>query len=125
WRGSRLPRELTCLLLTWAYTVPVLLGLGMVTTFNAQITYTSKLSWIVATPLLLLATRIALRKLQQALRARGLNTRRVAVCGANTLGVQLARNLANSPELGLRVTGFYDDRPAERIGELPRDVASL
>jgi putative colanic acid biosynthesis UDP-glucose lipid carrier transferase len=125
WRGSRLPRELACLLLTWAYTVPVLLGLGMVTTFNAQISYTSKLSWVLCTPLVLVATRIALRRFQQYLRSRGFNTRRVAICGVNSLGIQLARNLHNSPEFGLRVTGFFDDRPRERVGSLPGDVAPV
>ena len=35
--------------------------------------------------------------------ARGFNTRKFAICGVNKLGVQLARNIQNSPELGLRV----------------------
>src|SRR5690606_26981054 len=47
---------------------------------------------------------------------------RVAVCGQNELGVQLAKNLASSPELGLRLQGFYDDRPVSRLAELPPGV---
>src|SRR5262245_18411814 len=34
WRGTRLRNELVCVFVTWAYTVPVLLGLGLVTQYN-------------------------------------------------------------------------------------------
>ncbi|MGI9457366.1 MAG: undecaprenyl-phosphate glucose phosphotransferase [Aeoliella sp.] len=119
WRGARLSRELACILLTWAYAVPVLLGLGMLTTYNARVTYATKLGWVIITPLALLSARIVLRKLQQQFRARGFNTRSVAICGVNDLGVQLARNLNSAPELGLRVAGFFDDRPADRTANIP------
>ncbi len=56
--------------------------------------------------------RIVLRKVQQRLRARGFNTRRYAVCGVNELGIQLARNIERSPEMGLRLAGFLR-RPAD------------
>ena len=122
WRGARLRRELACIVWTWGYAVPVLLGLGMLTTYNAQVTYVTKVSWILATPVALLAARAVLRKLQQQFRARGFNTKTVAICGVNELGVQLARNLNSSPELGLRVNSFFDDRPAERTTGIPTDL---
>jgi putative colanic acid biosynthesis UDP-glucose lipid carrier transferase len=56
------------------------------------------------------------------LRARGFNIRRYAICGVNELGIQLARNIERSPEMGLRLTGFYDDRPQDRTAELPNEV---
>jgi putative colanic acid biosynthesis UDP-glucose lipid carrier transferase len=65
-----------------------------------------------------------LRKVQQRLRARGLNTRRYAICGVNELGVQVARNIESSPEMGLRLAGFFDDRPADRTAELPKELGS-
>jgi putative colanic acid biosynthesis UDP-glucose lipid carrier transferase len=76
WRGSRLRREIACVLLTWAYAVPVLLGVGLLTQYNAQFSYTSKLVWIFTTPAAIAAARVVLRKIQQRLRARGFNTRR-------------------------------------------------
>lgn len=124
WRGSRIRRELACILLTWAYAVPVLLGLGLLTTYNATITYETKLLWLVATPIAILSGRVVLRKLQQQLRARGFNTKVVAICGVNDLGLQLARNLQRSPELGLRVAGFFDDRPRSRTTEIPDDLGT-
>ncbi len=122
WRGSRIRRELYCILITWAYAVPVLLGLGLLTTYNARVTYETKLGWIIVTPLVLAAGRMVLRSLQQQLRARGFNTKTVAICGVNDLGIQLARNLHGSPQLGLRVAGFYDDRPAVRTAQIPAQL---
>jgi putative colanic acid biosynthesis UDP-glucose lipid carrier transferase len=123
WRGSRLRREISCVFITWAYTVPALLGCGLVTQYNARFSYASKLVWIVATPLVMAVSRVLLRKIQQRLHARGFNTRSVAICGLNELGVQLGRNIATAPELGLRLAGFYDDRPRERTVDLPSEFA--
>lgn len=114
WRGTRLRRELACVLATWAYAAPVLLGLGMLTQYNGEFSYASKLIWIVTTPATMVTARIVLRKIQQRLRARGFNTRRYAICGVNELGIQLSRNIQTAPEMGLRLVGFYDDRPEER-----------
>ena len=63
--------------------------------------------------------RILLRMLLRNLRKRGLNTRRFAICGVNKLGVQLAQNILDSPELGLEFVGFFDDRPESRTVEIP------
>ncbi|MEM8864106.1 MAG: undecaprenyl-phosphate glucose phosphotransferase [Planctomycetota bacterium] len=122
WRGSRLGGEVTCITLTWAYTLAALLGIGLITTYNVRFSYTSKLIWILGVPLALASTRIIKRAVQRSLRKRGMNTRRVAICGANELGLQLARNLHNSPSFGLSVAGFFDDRPAERTAEVPAEL---
>src|SRR5690606_12277460 len=114
WRGTRLRREIVCVLTSWAYTAPVLLGIGMVTQYNAEFSYPSKVIWLVLTPATMTAARVVLRKIQQRLRARGFNTRRYAICGVNELGLQLARNIDSAPEMGLRLDGFYDDRPEQR-----------
>ena len=121
WRGTRLRNELVCVFVTWAYTVPVLLGLGLVTQYNAEFSYQTKMVWIFGTPVSWCAARIVMRKFQQRLRAQGFNSRTYAVCGVNELGIQLARNIETAPELGLRLAGFYDDRPAERTAELPAE----
>ncbi|MEX2171257.1 MAG: undecaprenyl-phosphate glucose phosphotransferase [Pirellulales bacterium] len=124
WRGTRLRRELGCILISWGYTASLLLGVGLVTTYNAQFSYASKLSFLIATPLLMMASRVVLRKVQQLLRAQGFNTRQYAVCGVNELGIQLARNVEQAPELGLRLAGFFDDRPAARTVSIPGPIGS-
>jgi putative colanic acid biosynthesis UDP-glucose lipid carrier transferase len=124
WRGSRLRREIACVLLTWSYSVPILLGAGLLTQYNAHFSYNSKLVWIFTTPAVIAAARVVMRKIQQRLRARGFNTRRYAICGLNELGIQVARNIESSPEMGLRLAGFFDDRPMERTAPLPREVGA-
>ena len=69
---------------------------------------------IFTTPAVIAAARLVMRKLQQRFRMRGFNTRRYAICGVNELGIQLAKNIEAAPEMGLRLTGFFDDRPKER-----------
>ncbi|HEY4235204.1 MAG TPA: undecaprenyl-phosphate glucose phosphotransferase [Lacipirellulaceae bacterium] len=122
WRGTRLRGELGCVLVTWAYTVPVLLGVGLLAQYNARFSYESKLAWIFATPVVMTAARFVLRKFQQRLRSHGFNTRTYAICGVNELGVQLARNIETAPEIGLRLAGFFDDRPETRTAELPESM---
>ena len=38
----------------------------------------------------------------------------LAIVGVTELGIQLAQNISVMPELGLRLAGYYDDRPPER-----------
>ncbi|TWT88287.1 UDP-glucose:undecaprenyl-phosphate glucose-1-phosphate transferase [Pseudobythopirellula maris] len=135
WRGARLRGELGALLLNWCYAAGLTLALGLVTGANARFAYESKIAWAVGAPALMLLLRFALRKGQRFLQARGVNTRRVAICGLNDLGVQLARNLAETPQYGLKTTGFYDDRngndrsetdgageTADRLSDLPEGL---
>jgi putative colanic acid biosynthesis UDP-glucose lipid carrier transferase len=73
---------------------------------------------------MLIVARVLARKFQYWLRGRGYNTRGFAVCGVNDLGIALARNIEYSPEMGLKLTGFYDDRPDDRTSELPPDLGA-
>jgi putative colanic acid biosynthesis UDP-glucose lipid carrier transferase len=91
------------------------LGLGMLTQYNAPYTYESKLIWLVATPLAIASVRVGFRLFLRMMRKRGFNIRRFAICGINQLGLQLAHNIEQTPELGLKLVGFYDDRPESRI----------
>jgi len=114
WRGSRLTTELWCVLINWVYTAPAVLGIGLLTQFNAEYSYNTKLVWLTLTPAAMASGRILLRLALKSLRRRGLNTRTFAICGMNQLGLQLAQNIQESPELGLSFAGFFDDRPTSR-----------
>lgn len=54
-------------------------------------------------------SRVIVRTTLKGLRKRGYNQRNVVVVGAGPLGVDLVNNIIQSPELGLNVSGFYDD----------------
>jgi putative colanic acid biosynthesis UDP-glucose lipid carrier transferase len=60
-----------------------------------------------------------LRMFQRELWLRGLNTKPCAIVGVTELGIQLGENIVQAPELGLKLAGFYDDRPPERGPKLP------
>ncbi|MCA9261649.1 MAG: exopolysaccharide biosynthesis polyprenyl glycosylphosphotransferase, partial [Planctomycetales bacterium] len=114
WRGAQVSMELWCVLTTWMVTAPATLGLGLLTRYNASLSYSTKTVWLFLTPLAMVSGRVALRMALRSLRRRGFNRRRAALCGVNPLGVHLADKIRNSPELGLEFVGFFDDRPEER-----------
>ncbi len=71
---------------------------------------------------MLVVNRGVIRWIQRMLRQKGLNTRRYAIVGVNELGFQLAQNIRECEELGLRFVGFYDDRPTDRVAAIPRGL---
>ena len=121
WRGARLSMELWCVLINWIYTAPTVLGIGLITQFSGAFSYDTKLIWLALTPIVMGAGRVVLRLMLRVLRRRGLNTRRFAICGVNQLGVQLAKNIEDSPELGMSLVGFFDDRPEHRINDVDEE----
>ena len=44
------------------------------------------------------------------------------VVGVNPLGHQLVKNISNSPELGLKFMGFYEDRDESRTTSVPAEM---
>lgn len=122
WRGIPGEKELVCVLGTWALTVAALLVVGFLTRYTFLVPRSLMLVWTLATPAFTVLVRTSLRWTFRSLRAQGLNQQSFAIVGVTPLGMQLARNIEATPELGLRLVGFYDDRPAERIPELPQEV---
>lgn len=124
WRGVSLYREIAAAEITWAYSVAALLAIDFLTRYTDLLPRVGLILAGASVGALLAASRMAVRFLQRSLRAHGYNMRQFAIVGVNELGIRLARNLECSPELGLQLVGFYDDRPAHRTSELPDDVGS-
>lgn len=128
WHGVSGDRELLCTGVTWAGAVPVLVAsvfvLGQLDALTAEMTRSGLLGWFVLAPLTMAIVRAAMRLLQHVLRAKGYNVRGFAIVGINDLGFELARKIECSPQLGLKLIGFYDDRPTERLPKLPDDVGA-
>jgi putative colanic acid biosynthesis UDP-glucose lipid carrier transferase len=51
------------------------------------------------------------------MRARGYNSRIAAIVGLNASAVRMRDEIVGSPDLGIRFTGFYDDRCVQRLLE--------
>jgi len=123
WHGASARRQLGCLLWTWGLALVTLLVVGFLARSAGSFSRLTLLVWATFVPAILSLIRAATGLLQRTLRARGINTRRYAVVGANTLAFDLAQNIEQSPELGLRLVGFYDDRPPQRTPDFPGDPA--
>ena len=124
WRGVSAHREAVSTLMCWGCTLATLLLLGFLSRHTAVFSRISILTWFAVTPVLMLASRIGTRWVQQTLRRLGYNTRSFAIVGVNELAFQLARNIEASPEMGLQLAGFFDDRPDGRNPEIPENLAT-
>jgi putative colanic acid biosynthesis UDP-glucose lipid carrier transferase len=75
--------------------------------------------WLLSTAMFMVLGHGVMKSLQRSFWLRGVNTKPCAIVGVTDLGIQLARNIDATPELGLKLAGYYDDRPPERNPQLP------
>jgi putative colanic acid biosynthesis UDP-glucose lipid carrier transferase len=125
WAGSTAEREIGCSLLTFGLTLLVLITIGHFSKSTTELDRSALLMWLAVTPLTSIGGRIVFRLARQFAVRSGWFSRKCAIIGVNDLGVQLARNIFNSSELGLSLYGFYDDRPPERTVQIPQGVEPL
>ncbi|MFO7907102.1 MAG: undecaprenyl-phosphate glucose phosphotransferase [Planctomycetota bacterium] len=119
WRGAGLEREIICCLSSWCFAFIALLLMGYATSLPDQVARTTVALWFVTTAVLTTSNRTLIRAIQRALRTHGLNCHKYAIVGVTELAFQLVKNIDNSPEMGLSLHGFYDDRPAARTPRVP------
>ena len=128
WHGVSAEREVACAALTWCLAVPILVAIGFLTgklgNGHEALARGVLLRWFLLAPAAIAAGRIAYRMALRGLRKHGWNTRGFAIVGANDLGFQLARNIEGSPQMGLNLVGFFDDRPPARRATIPGDVGT-
>ena len=132
WRAEPVKSEFTRVWFCWAFVVPLLLMLAFITKTSENYSRVIMLTWFALAPALVATSRVVFRIILQEVRARGFNTRIVAIAGASPLGEELARSIHRSPWMGMRLTGFYDDRhiactrsirPRAVMGDLDKLVA--
>ncbi len=126
WQGVSLAREVGCAFGCWTLALGLSVGVAFALPWFGEaaprISLAALASWFAATAGLFAAVRVGLRAAQRYLRAKGFHVRGFAILGVNELGFQLARNIENTPHLGLKLVGFFDDRPANRIPNVPVEV---
>ena len=110
WRGVNFRSEIFRLSMVWGATVLSILSLGYITKTSSDYSRFIVLLWFFATPFLMILWRGLLRLVLRYFRSQGYNSRSVAIVGAGDLGVRIAKVVKESPWLGLRFHGFYDDR---------------
>ncbi len=120
WRTYPIAELLTTTVLSWVMVVVSLLAVAYLTKVSESYSRVATGSWFVLTPILLCALRICLYLAIFHARNLGYNRRRAIIIGTTESGIQLAKEFERSPNLGIDLVGFFDDRDPARI-----DVDSL
>jgi putative colanic acid biosynthesis UDP-glucose lipid carrier transferase len=123
WQGVAFEREIVCATATWLISFLLIGSLGQFAQSTTEIVGASLLLWFFASVIFSLSGRMFTRWIRRWRTDHGINTRNYAVVGINGLGIQLARNIDATPDLSLKLMGFYDDRPDDRTEALPSDVS--
>jgi putative colanic acid biosynthesis UDP-glucose lipid carrier transferase len=105
----------------WFAVVGLLLLLGWASHTLAVFVERALLAWALATPAALFAAHRALPIWLPRLMSADSLRKTAVIAGANELGRRLAARLAGDALLGVRVAGFFDDRGASRLRDLPAE----
>ena len=122
WHGVPFAREAGCTLVAWIGTLVLLASLGQFTAYSTELSSSGLLFWFVCAPVLSLSARVARRWYNRMMNAAGINTRSFAVVGINDLGIQVVQSINETPDLGLKFKGYFDDRPESRRSALPEKL---
>ena len=110
WRGANPVGLVRRVFLSWIVVIAILSVMGYVTKTSVFFSRKVVLTWMAVAPAALVALRLQLFLGLRWLRQQGRNTRCVVIAGAGDLGRRLAWNMVDTPWLGLRLSGFFDDR---------------
>lgn len=109
WRNGKLLAYIRDTLVGWGVIIAILLFLGYATKLSYQYSQQVILAWFIVTPLVLIASHLAVGKIASSLRRDG-GARSVVIVGTNETGRSLAKRILEYPYLLMEVRGYFDDR---------------
>ncbi len=113
WRGHSMRNLAARLSVAWIVTV-LLISIPSAFIYPFEnVNVAAIFAWLIATPFVMIGLHWGRRILLTKLRANSSESRRVAIVGANDLGLRMIKSMQEMPWLGYRVVGFYDDRIAD------------
>ncbi len=115
WRSVPLTHEFPHVFKAWTWVMLFLMVLEYFYFALIPFPRTLVLSWFFYVPMFIFLWRFAFRLLLRIARNRGYNQRKLAIAGVSPVGIHVARDIVNSPWMGIHLTGFYDDRAPERL----------
>lgn len=110
WRGANLIHLVRRVLLAWLVIVAILMLLGYASKTSMVFSRKVMFTWMVTVPVAMVILRLQVFWGLRWLRQQGRNSRTVFIAGAGDLGRRLAKNVVETPWLGMRLLGFFDDR---------------
>lgn len=117
WRGSKTSEIIKSLSGCWAITCFITLTIGYFFAETPSKTQLAIIAWFALSLLTLSTWRYVMRSVLFTMRKSGLNSRQAIVVGATKVGMDLAKQITEYDELGIRFLGIFDDRNDERIAK--------
>lgn len=110
WRGHSMFGLASRLLVSWFCTALIIcIAVFFIAPFDT-VNLEAIFLWLVITPLAIIGLHWSRRIILAKVRSNPAEPRRVAIIGANDLGLRMINSMKGMPWLGYRVVGFYDDR---------------
>jgi putative colanic acid biosynthesis UDP-glucose lipid carrier transferase len=125
WRASTVLRMMLITSATWFLCAMFVVLLGFFAKVSADVSRVVIGGWFVIAWFSLMSWRFIFRQILRAMRVRGYNSRVAAIVGLNANAIRMRDEIEGSPDLGIRFTGFYDDRCVKRLLEDHPDEALL
>ncbi len=110
WRSTSFFAEIKKVFLYWITSSVSLVVLVYFLDTRRWPGYTELILWLILAALGMMAFRILLRLLLRWIRRMGRNYQVAAIVGANHLATRIAGNLERNRWMGLRFSGYYEDR---------------
>jgi putative colanic acid biosynthesis UDP-glucose lipid carrier transferase len=114
-RGTSVGALIRQVLADWMLVVGLLLLLGWVTRTLGSVDEYVFAAWVAFTPVSIVGARLMLPSVMPRLLAADGLQRVAVIAGAGPVGRNLAERIAQTPFLGVRVAGFFDDRARDRV----------
>jgi putative colanic acid biosynthesis UDP-glucose lipid carrier transferase len=117
WRASTVMQMMLMTSATWWLCALFILLLGFFAKAGTDVSRIVIGGWFIITWINLMSWRFIFRQILRSMRARGYNSRIAAIAGLNDSAIRMRDEIVGSPDLGIRFTGFYDDRSVQRLLE--------
>jgi undecaprenyl-phosphate glucose phosphotransferase len=114
WRSARMGQELGLVVWAWAIVAGVLFTLAYAAKTGEYFPRRVLLTWLVTTPVLLVAMHAGIRLALRTMRVHGRNLKTYVIVGGGDLGRRLHERISSRPWLGMRALGYFADRVEPR-----------
>jgi len=114
WRMETITREIKDTLMAWLAAPLALLVFWFFSKTSTEYSRVAAFLWFLLAPIMLCSMRAVARTGLRLMRAKGHNSRRVAILGCTKDAERLASAFDELPWLGLDLKGIFDDRSAKR-----------
>jgi len=125
WRASTSARMLLITSGVWALAALLILLMGFFAKVSTDLSRVVIGSWMLSSWISLMGWRLIFKKILRSLRAKGYNSRTAAIVGLNASALRMRDQINAAPDLGIRFSGFYDDRASQRLHEEHPDEVLL